>query len=254
MNTPLVLGCGLGGAAIGSALGVLAARVPSPAPAVVTADAVAASEGGIAVPAPEGPLEEVSGGVRRAVAPDAVAAGVVTAGLLALAADHFGAVPALAAYCVLFAGLVAVSVVDLRVGLVPRTFLYPVAALLGVALVAASAVAGDWHALGEAVIGAAIAFVVFFVVWFLYPRGLGFGDVRLAAAIGLGLGWLGLLHLYVGFLVGFLAGVLFGLVVMARRGSGRKTRIPFAPALALGAVVGVIWGGQIINAWLPGHG
>ena len=253
MNTPLVLGCGLGGAAIGSALGVLAARVPSPAPAAVTADAVAASEGGIAATAPVA-AEDVSGAVRRAAAPDAVAAGVVTAGLLALAADHFGAVPALAAYCVLFAGLVAVSVVDLRVGLVPRTFLYPVAALLGVALVAASAVAGDWHALGEAVIGAAIAFAVFFVVWFLYPRGLGFGDVRLAAAIGLGLGWLGLLHLYVGFLVGFLAGVLFGLVVMARRGSGRKTRIPFATALALGAVVGVIWGGQIINAWLPGHG
>jgi len=235
-------------------LGAFATRVRAPVP--VPAPAV---PGGVPVlppavpdvaPLPTG--ADVPGGSGR-VALDRLAAGVVTGGLLAVAAHHFGAVPALAAYCVLFVGLVAVSVVDLRVGLVPRTVIYPVSVLLGVALVAASAVAGDWRALGEAVIGGALAFAVFFAIWFLYPRGLGFGDVRLAAAIGFGLGWLGLLHLYVGFLVGFLAGAAFGLVVMVRRGTGRKTRMPFAPALAVGAVVGVIWGSQIINAWLPGH-
>ena len=71
---------------------------------------------------------------------------------------------------------------------------------------------------------------------------MGLGDVRLAALIGAGLGWLGLLHVYVGFVVGFLAGALFGIVVMAARGTGRKTKLPFAPALAIGAVVGVLRG------------
>lgn len=181
-------------------------------------------------------------------------ASVATAALFAAAAEHFGSAPELVAYCVLFAALVALSLVDLRVGLVPRTMLYPLGAAMVVALAAASASQGEWRALGDAAIGGVAAFAVFFAVWWVHPRGMGLGDVRLAALIGAGLGWLGLLHVYVGFVVGFLAGALFGIVVMAARGTGRKTKLPFAPALAIGAVVGVLWGSALVNAWLPGHG
>lgn len=175
---------------------------------------------------------------------------VVTAAACALAAVRLGAVPSLAAYCALFGGLVAVSVADLRSGLVPRRILYPALGLVAVGLAAASADVGEWRPLLDAAIGAAVAFAVFYAIWWIYPKGLGFGDVRLAALCGLGLGFLGFRQLYVGFLAAFLFGALGGLFVLARRGA---RRFPFAPALAAGTAFGVLWGGWLGNLWLhPG--
>jgi len=171
-----------------------------------------------------------------------VVASVVTAAAFALAALRLGAQPELAAYCALFGGLVAVSVADLRVGLVPRVLLYPTFALMAAGLVAASAVDGRWHGLADGAIGGGIAFVVFFALWWFYPKGIGFGDVRLAGVLGAGLGWIGFGALYVGFASAFLVGVLVGVVLMLRHGTGRKTRLPFGPPLALGATFGVLWG------------
>ena len=90
-----------------------------------------------------------------------------------------------------------------------------------------------------------MAFGLFFAVWWFVPRGMGFGDVRLAGVIGVTVGYLSLLHAYVAFLSGFIVGMLFGLVMMVISSTGRKTRIPFAPSLALGAVIAVFWGGHI---------
>ena len=175
---------------------------------------------------------------------------VVTAAACALAAVRLGAVPSLAAYCALFGGLVAVSVADLRSGLIPRRILYPVLGLVAIGLAAASADLGEWRPFLDAAIGAAVAFAVFYAIWWIYPKGLGFGDVRLAALCGLGLGFLGFRQLYVGFLAAFLFGALGGLVVLARRGA---RRFPFAPALAAGTAFGVLWGGWLGNLWLhPG--
>lgn len=194
----------------------------------------------VVAPAPPGALERA-------------AAAAATGALFAGAALRFGAVPELAAYCALFGGLVALSVADIRVGLVPRAILYPTLALMTVALVAAAAVAGDWRPLLDAAIGGAAGFGVFFVIWFISPRSMGFGDVRLAGVIGAGLGWLGFRQLYLGFLVAFVAGAAVGLVKMAVKGTGRKTALPFGPALAVGAVVGVLWGSTLANLWFhPG--
>jgi leader peptidase (prepilin peptidase)/N-methyltransferase len=265
MDVPLVVGCGLGGIAVGAAVSQFAVRVrPAPPAGAEVPEPVHAGPSGavhapVRAPQPSAPPQTAVAPVvslpasPRFVVAVRVAAAVVTGALVAAAADHFGAEPALAPYAVLFTGLVALSVVDLRVGLIPRTLLYPLSALVAVALLAASIATGRMHAVGDAAIGSAISFGVFFAIWWIYPRGIGFGDVRLAGLIGLGLGWLGLLHVYVGFLVGLVAGAVFGVALMAARGVGRKTRMPFAPALAVGAVVAVLWGSQIINAWLPGH-
>lgn len=180
-------------------------------------------------------------------------AAALTAALFAGAAARFGAVPELAAYCVLFGGLVALSVADVRVGLVPRRIVYPTLGLMALALVASAAVAGEWRPLLDAAIGGAAAFLVFFVIWAVAPRSMGFGDVRLAGVIGAGLGWLGWRQLYLGFLVAFVAGAVVGVVKMAVQGTGRKTSLPFGPALAVGAVVGVYWGGYLADLWIhPG--
>jgi leader peptidase (prepilin peptidase)/N-methyltransferase len=173
------------------------------------------------------------------------AAAVVTGALFAGAAAHFGRDLVLAPFCVFFALLVVISVTDLSHRLVPRRLLYPALVLIAPLLVATSAVDHSWNSLTGSVIAGATAFILFFGVWWFVPRGMGFGDVRLSGVIGLSVGYLSLLHTYVAFLAGFVIGMLFGLALMGVSSAGRKTRIPFAPSLAAGAVLAVFWGGHI---------
>ncbi len=180
--------------------------------------------------------------------PRTVAAAVVTGALWAGSAARFGAQAVLGAYLAFFALLVAVALTDLSTRLVPRRLLYPCAGLMVVFFLIAAAVDHSTSHLSGAAIGGTVAFGAFFVVWWFVPRGMGFGDVRLAGVIGIATGWLSLLHAYAAFFVGFIAGLVFGLVAIAASGGGRRTRIPFAPALAVGAVVGVFWGGPMVRA------
>lgn len=243
MNVLLVGGCAAAGGVAGLVLDEVAARIPRPAPAPKIP--VDGADGALAetLPAPEPYLPPPPGVLEH------VLSVLVTAFLFGAAAVRFGPDPALAAYCVLFAGLVAVSVADIRVGLVPRKLLYPTLVLMVVALVAASAVSGEYHRLLQAAVGGVGAFVVFFIIWFISPRSMGMGDVRLAGVIGVGLGWIGYRQLYLGFLVAFIVGVVIGVAKMLVQGGGRKTSLPFGPALAVGAVVGVLWGTQLANLW-----
>jgi leader peptidase (prepilin peptidase)/N-methyltransferase len=198
-------------------------------------------------PAPED--RTVADLLPRGLSPSRTAgATVVTGALFGLAAVHFGRDLVLAPYCVFFALLVVISVTDLSHRLVPRRLIYGALALIVPLLVASSAVDHSWHSLDGALIAAAVAFGLFFAIWWFIPRGMGFGDVRLAGAIGFTTGWLSLLHAYVAFLAGFLVGMVFGLVLMAVSSAGRKTRIPFAPSLAVGAVIAVFWGAHIAQS------
>ncbi len=175
-------------------------------------------------------------------------AALVTGALLGAAAAHFGRHLILAPFCVFFAMLVVVSVTDLTHRLVPRRLIYWAMALIVPLLVASAATDHVWHSVTGSVIAGAVAFALFFTIWWFIPRGMGFGDVRLAGAIGLTVGYLSLLHAYVSFLAGFVIGMLFGLVMMVVSSAGRKTRIPFAPSLAAGAVVAVFWGGHLAQS------
>jgi leader peptidase (prepilin peptidase)/N-methyltransferase len=178
-----------------------------------------------------------------------IGAALVTGVVFAAAGNHFGAHLVLAPFCVFFAMLVVVSITDLSHRLVPRRLIYVGVALIVPLLVATSAVDHSWPSLSGAAIGGAVAFALFFAVWWFVPRGLGFGDVRLAGSIGLTVGYLSLLHVYLAFLAGFVVGTIFGLAMMAVSTAGRKTRIPFAPALATGAVIAVLWGGHLAQSF-----
>ncbi len=180
--------------------------------------------------------------------PRTAAAAIATAALFGSAAVHFGRDLVLAPYCVFFALLVVISVTDLSYRLVPRRLIYGALALIVPLLVAASAVDHTWHSLDGALIAGVVAFGLFFAVWWFIPRGMGFGDVRLAGVIGFTTGWLSLLHAYVAFLAGFLVGMVFGLILAAVSSAGRKARIPFAPSLSVGAVIAVFWGAHIAQS------
>jgi len=172
-------------------------------------------------------------------------AAVVTGALWAAVARTFGPHLLVIPYLAFMAMAVAVAVTDLTHRLVPRRLIYAGLAVIGTALMGVSLHDHNWHQFAIAVVGGAVAFGAFFLIWFFVPRGMGFGDVRLAGVIGLTVGYLGLVHVYLAFLSGFVLGLLFGLVLMAGMSSGRKTRIPFAPSLVAGATIAILWGGTI---------
>jgi leader peptidase (prepilin peptidase) / N-methyltransferase len=138
--------------------------------------------------------------------------------------------------------LLAVTLTDLERRIIPNKILL-VAAGLGVAIVAV----GDPSSLPERGIAAAAAGGLFFLVALAYPRGMGLGDVKLAAVMGLFLGR----NVAPAILVALLAGSFVGLAMMVRQGSGaRKQAIPFGPFLALGGVIGLLLGDQLVSWYL----
>jgi len=163
--------------------------------------------------------------------------------LFAVTALVFHDEPAqLALGLVFVATLAAITLTDLELRLIPNKVLI-VSALAGVALAAGL----DPSSLPERAIAAAAAGGLLFAVALAYPRGMGMGDVKLAAVMGLYLGR----SVAPALLVAFAAGSLFGLALIARHGAAaRKQAVPFGPFLALGGVVGLLAGDQIVDWYL----
>jgi leader peptidase (prepilin peptidase) / N-methyltransferase len=138
--------------------------------------------------------------------------------------------------------LAAVTLTDLEQRIIPNKIL-----LAGAILCLLIAVPTDPSGLSERAIAAAAAGGMFFLVALAYPSGMGLGDVKLAATMGLFLGR----AVAPAILVALLAGSLVGLAMIARHGSGaRKMAIPFGPFLALGGAVGMLAGDQLIDLYL----
>jgi leader peptidase (prepilin peptidase) / N-methyltransferase len=173
-----------------------------------------------------------------------------TAGLFGVAALRFGADWALPGYLLLFAVLVAVSVIDLEHFLVPNRIVYP-AVVVSVPLLAGAAVLGhDGDRFARALVGALLAGGGLLVIHLISPRGMGMGDVKLVVLLGLYLGWLSLGHVLLGLLLGFVLGSVVGLGLLAAGVRGRKDHLPFAPFLAAGAVMAVLVGRPLLGWYL----
>ena len=138
--------------------------------------------------------------------------------------------------------LLAVTLTDLERRIIPNKILF-VAAVLAVAVAAVS----DPGSLPERLAAAAAAGGLLFLAALAYPRGMGLGDVKLAATMGLFLGR----NVAPAIFVALLAGSLVGLAMIARHGAAaRKQGIPFGPFLALGGVVGLLAGDELIDWYL----
>lgn len=138
--------------------------------------------------------------------------------------------------------LVAVTLTDLEQRIIPNRILL-VSVLVGAALAALA----DPGSLPERALAAAAAGGLLFAAALAYPRGMGLGDVKLAATMGVFLGR----NVAPAILVALLAGSAVGLAMIARDGAAaRKRAIPFGPFLALGGVVGLLAGDQIVDWYL----
>jgi leader peptidase (prepilin peptidase) / N-methyltransferase len=144
---------------------------------------------------------------------------------------------------VLVAVLVPTALIDFEHRIIPNKITLP-AAVAAVAIGAAL----DLRGVPEQLIAGAAAGGFLLAFALAYPRGMGMGDVKLAAVLGLFLGR----SVAVAILVGVLTATLVGAGVMARLGveKGRKTAVPFGPFLALGGVIGLVAGPAIIHWYL----
>jgi leader peptidase (prepilin peptidase)/N-methyltransferase len=152
-----------------------------------------------------------------------------------------GATPELLLDLPFAAMLIAVAEIDFEYEIIPNKIVYPMA----VWGVAACAIA-EPSKLPEHLIAGAAAFTFLLVAALAYPAGMGMGDVKLAGVMGLYLG----AAVAPGMLVAFLTGSVVGIAIMVRQGvRARKQRVPFAPFLALGGLVGLVAGPELIDLY-----
>lgn len=142
--------------------------------------------------------------------------------------------------------LLAVTLTDLERRIIPNKILL-VGSVIGLVIVAIS----DPTSVPERLAAGVGAGGVLFLAALAYPGGMGMGDVKLAAAIGIFLG----VEVIPAMLIALLAGSVVGIAMMIRLGAAaRKQAIPFGPFLALGGVVGLLAGHALINAYLSAMG
>ena len=154
-----------------------------------------------------------------------------------------------AALMALFLGiLLAVTLTDVHHRLIPNAIMYPSLALFLLALVAGRALGRDID-LGGAAIGFGACGAGTLAVAVISPRGLGMGDVKLAALIGMVLGSRGLDHIAVALGLAVLAGGIGGIVALAA-GRSRSSTMPFGPYLAAGGLLATFWSGPIARIYL----
>src|SRR3990170_2303017 len=144
--------------------------------------------------------------------------------------------------------LVALTVIDARTKKLPNRIVYPSLVMAAAYLVVAQLGGG-----GVDLLDAAIGLLAYgsglLIVALISPRGMGMGDVKLAALIGLVLGALGLEYVAVAAGLGILLGGV-GAIVALLRGAGRKQALPFGPFLASGAAVATFAAEPIADAYL----
>jgi leader peptidase (prepilin peptidase) / N-methyltransferase len=139
------------------------------------------------------------------------------------------------------AALIALAGIDLDHKLLPNRIVYPMAAYGVIATLLVDR--GD---LVEHLVAGAGAFTFLLVAALAYPRGMGMGDVKLAGAMGLYLG----VAVIPALLTAFLTGSIVGIAMIAREGAAaRKKAVPFGVFLAIGGIVGVLAGPELVDVY-----
>lgn len=169
----------------------------------------------------------------------------VTALLFTVTIWRLGVSAELPAVLAFIFGGVLLAVIDWKVHRLPTNLVYLTLGGVAAGLVFASLVRWEWVPLATAVVGGASFAIAFYIIWFLTRRFLGvvilgFGDVRLAAVLGLLLGWYGLEYVLYGAIVGHLLALV---VALAKCVHQRKLHLTYAfgPPLIAGTLAVVLF-------------
>lgn len=135
--------------------------------------------------------------------------------------------------------LAVVSAIDIRERRIPNRITFPVfAGFISLLFL----IAIFWEVdpnFSRATVGAALAFLVFLSLHAIYPAGIGLGDVKLSAIIGLLLGWKSFDALMYGIAAIFVLSSLFSIALVLKNRESLQSSIPFAPFMALGYLFGI---------------
>jgi leader peptidase (prepilin peptidase)/N-methyltransferase len=166
--------------------------------------------------------------------------GAIWAGtVLALGTDDAGELVLGLTLCTV---LMAITLTDLELRIIPNVIV-GFGALAGIAIV----LVFDLGDVGQRALAVAIAGGVLLLVALAYPRGMGMGDVKLVAMMAIYLGR----SIAPALLIGFAAGAAVGVAMIARQGAAaRQSAIPFGPFLALGGVIGLWFGDDLVDWYL----
>lgn len=134
---------------------------------------------------------------------------------------------------------VALTVIDVRHHRLPNVIVLPAYPVTAALLILASTPVGGLGSLWEAALGCLALFAFYWLLALAVPGGMGFGDVKLAGALGMLLGWFGLQTLLVGVVGAFVLGGLVGAVLLVTRRAGGTSRIPFGPFMLAGAWIAI---------------
>ncbi len=164
---------------------------------------------------------------------------VANAVLWGLAAWRFSTSLTLIAMLPFFTALLALSVIDLKTYRLPDRINLPL--LLGSIplIVVISFAQGDLESLKGAAIGGLGFWGVLALMWFIHPRGMGYGDVKLARVLGLYLGWVHVMLPIYGLMFAGIGGSVAGIAMLAIT-RDRMKGFPFGPWLAAGAVLAIM--------------
>jgi prepilin signal peptidase PulO-like enzyme (type II secretory pathway) len=167
--------------------------------------------------------------------------GVVTAAAFGGLWLRFGASPLVPAFCYLAAVGAPLAFIDARHRRLPDLLTlssYP-AALLLLGVAAPFVPSGGRH-LAYGLIGMAAVWMFFVLQAFVYPAGIGWGDVKLSGVVGLYLGWFGAGALLAGIIGGYLLAAVTGIGLIVARRATRKSPIPFGPFMIAGTFLAIL--------------
>jgi leader peptidase (prepilin peptidase)/N-methyltransferase len=137
--------------------------------------------------------------------------------------------------------LIAIIVYDIKYLQIPNQFVFLllIVGMIGLFI--------NIQSLNHFLMGLLFSFGLFFILYLLFPKGIGFGDVKLAGAIGL---FLGFKLTILAILLSFFSGAIVGLLLIALGKKTMKDPIPFGPYLAFGAIFSMFFGEHIIDWYL----
>ncbi|MEW1820193.1 prepilin peptidase [Arthrobacter sp. NPDC080031] len=168
---------------------------------------------------------------------------VATAALFALLTLRFGFSPTLPAYLLLATLAVQLSRLDVAYHLLPNPLVLLLLSAGFVLLTTSAVLVPDWSALLRAAAGGVILFLGYLILGLISPGGLGMGDVKLAAPLGMYLGYLGWSHVFYGGLLGFVVGgVMTVLLLLLKRGI-KPSEVAHGPAMFAAAIGAVLLAG-----------
>lgn len=145
------------------------------------------------------------------------------------------------------AACIALFLIDLEVKRLPNSLTLSTYLVVLGGFTLTAAMEDTWSAWLRAAIGGLALALVYALLAAFFPRGMGWGDAKLALSLGSVMAWVGWGTLVVGGFGAFVLGAVWGVGAIVVGKAGRKSALPFGPFMIASALLAVVWGQRIAD-------